>query len=674
LNLAFRSPQAQSPGYRADIDGLRAVAVLYVVFYHLGLLDVPGGFVGVDVFFTISGYLITQVIQRQIDRGSFSVLWFYDRRIRRIFPALFAMVLTCSLLALRLFPPAALLRYGKTLLYLTGFVSNLYFKQLDIWGGYFGTLSRSQVLLHTWSLSVEEQFYLFYPVALLLLNRLARRHRAGILLLCTTVSFAAAVQGVKLHPLDAFYLLPSRAWELLLGAFLALKLLPAMTARVARELAAAAGLGMIAYAAKTLTLDSPFPGFNALWPCVGAGLILYAGESGESVVSWCLGLPPVVFVGVISYSLYLWHWPSYILFRYFNPTRELEPRDGWVLFLVSLGLAVLSFEFIERPFRRRSSTLGAKKTGAKKTGAKKTVWLAAGVSAALASLALVILRSDGMPNRFDAHTRQLLADNDARSKDRAMPGACTNFRTPIAHYSDVVFCGIGQSSNNVLVWGDSHSEQLYAVMQQLQPELHGQGVVFATAAGCQPSEHFNAVAPGFSCDRFARFAIQRAMQGDIDTVLIVFSPRWYWNSGLLCASEDGRCIEMPSDAEVRRRTLADLTSTIRALRASGKRVIVGLPFPIYDRLIPEFESGVAIVGRRWMAGEPVEESAKEPREALQALARDTGADLYDPREALCGGGKCVYQVNGVSLYIDNGHLAPSQTGILKQGLLKALTE
>jgi hypothetical protein len=285
---------------------------------------------------------------------------------------------------------------------------------------------------------------------------------------------------------------------------------------------------------------------------------------------------------------------------------------------------------------------------------------------------LVMIFSNGLRGRFDLHTRHLLAENEPHLRDGAIPAACTNFKTPIAHLSDVVFCGIEQSSSNVLIWGDSHAEQLYPVLKQLQPQLLGRGVVFATAEGCQPSEHLNQATPGYSCDRFNRFTIQRAMQDDVDTVLIQFAVYWYWSSRLLCTSADGHCIGLLSPEEVRSRVFADLASTIRALQSKGKRVIIGLPFPYYDRSIPELETNAAIVRHRWMLGHPLEMDTVDVREKLQALATNTGAGLYDPRQALCPGAACIYQVDGVSLYLDNSHLVPSQAGILSQGLLKTL--
>ena len=662
--LTFKSITSRSPGYRADIDGLRAVAVLCVIVFHLSLGLMPGGFVGVDVFLVISGYLITQVIQTDIARGKFSFLSFYDRRIRRILPALVAMALVCTAIAALLFPPGDLLSYGKSLLATTGFGSNFFFEQLDNYNGYFGSPSASQPLLHMWTLSLEEQFYLFHPIVLLLLNRLARQSKPVTLLACIALSFAFSVWGTIHQPVAAFYLLPSRAWELLIGAFLALRPLPQLTSRIGREIAALAGFAMISYAALRFTQYIPFPGINALLPCVGAGLILYTGESGSSLTSRALSLRPVVFIGRISYSLYLWHWPLIVFFRFIKAGQAPSGKQACALLLLSLLLALLSFELVESPFRRRPAQLAP----------KRTVWVACGVSAVLASLALVIIVSGGLPDRFDPKTQEILEKNEARTQDYEILSQCGNFRKKVSQASDVSYCEIGHSSRNILFWGDSHVQELYPLLVKIQPELHGEGIVLAAAPGCTPTEHLNNSIPGYYCDAFNRFVMQRAMKDDIDTVFIGFYPWWVWEYGKTCIPENSICVQLLSQREAGRQVRDGWASEFHALRARGKRVILALPFPAYDKSIPDFEIASAIAGGRWRVSEPQEMSSADMREQFQDLAMQTGAELYDPREALCTGQQCMYQMDSVSLYKDGVHIAASQVGILRQGLLKILLQ
>lgn len=662
MKFTFQSITSKSPGYRADIDGLRAVAVLCVVFYHLRILRFQGGFVGVDIFLVISGYLITQVIQKDIEHGEFSFLSFYDRRIRRILPALVAMTLACTAIAALLFPPGDLLSYGKSLLATTGFAGNFFFQQLDSYNGYFGSPSASQPLLHIWSLSLEEQFYLFHPILLLLLNKLTSRYKPATLLVCIALSFALSVWGTINQPVAAFYLLPGRAWELLIGAFLALKPLPRLTSRVGREFAALAGLAMIAYAVLKFSQYIPFPGMNALLPCAGAALILYAGESGSSLTGKALSLKPVVFIGVISYSLYLWHWPLIVFFKFVTVAQAPTGRQDCALLFLSLVLAFLSFELVESPFRRRPAH----------SAPKRTACVAFCASAALACVALVLTLSHGLPNRFDAKTQEILEKNDARKVDYDVLPQCGNFRKKINQASDVSFCQIGYSSRNILFWGDSHVQELYPLLAEIQPALHGEGIVVAAAPGCTPTEHLNNSIPGYYCDAFNRFVLQRAMQGDIDTVFVAFYPWWDWEYGKTCIAENSLCVRLLSQQEAGRRVMDEWTVEFRALKAKGKRVILALPFPTYDRSIPDFEIVSAIAGRLWTVSDPGERDSADMRSKFQDLATETGAELYDPREDLCTGQQCLYQVDSVSIYKDGVHIAASQIGILRQCLLKSL--
>jgi peptidoglycan/LPS O-acetylase OafA/YrhL len=270
LRLTFQSNLARSDKYRPDIDGLRAIAVLPVVFFHAKVAGFSGGFVGVDIFYVISGYLITSLIAKDIALGRFSIISFYERRIRRIFPALFAVMFASTLVACILFYPQDFIAFGKSMIATTLFVSNVFFKHAAGTGGYFGLTSESQVLLHTWSLSVEEQFYLLLPTALLLLARWTNGRVLSALSAVAIVSFLISVWTTQHRPLTAFYIFVPRAWELLIGSLLAMKAVPPLNQRVSREIAGFVGLGLIAWAIFIFAYDTTFPGLAALVPCLGA--------------------------------------------------------------------------------------------------------------------------------------------------------------------------------------------------------------------------------------------------------------------------------------------------------------------------------------------------------------------------------------------------------------------
>ncbi len=306
--------------YRPDIDGLRAIAVLSVLGYHLHLASVPGGFAGVDIFFVISGYLIGSILLADLKANRFSLRNFYIRRIRRIFPALLAVLLGTFLLALVFVLPSELNDLAQSLIAAALSASNLYFAAHS---NYFDINATSRPALQTWSLGVEEQFYIVFPLLLWLLYRRAPRHLAPILAGLAALSIALSVAGALYFPTVAFFMPYTRAYELLIGVLLALPLLPRTASSLLRNLLAALGLAFVLIAITRFSSAIPFPGYAALLPCIGSALLIYSGlprgqghpgqahadPSPVTLTARLLALPPLVFAGLISYSLYLWHWP-----------------------------------------------------------------------------------------------------------------------------------------------------------------------------------------------------------------------------------------------------------------------------------------------------------------------------------------------------------------------------
>jgi peptidoglycan/LPS O-acetylase OafA/YrhL len=372
--------------YRADIDGLRAIAVLSVVAGHAGLLS--GGFVGVDVFFVISGYLITGILLGEMERGDYSLIRFYERRIRRLFPALVVMIAACAAIAYFIFLPEDLAAFGKSAIATALYVSNMLF-----WGeaGYFDASAETKPLLHTWSLAVEEQFYIVFPLLMAACFFVGGKRR-GLLSVGVAIalvgSFAFSAWGVSHKPTAAFYWLPYRAWELMCGAALSVGLAPRAAAAWMREAAAIAGLAAIGASVLLLTETTLFPGFAAAPACIGAALLLWSGE-GETRARKLMSWRPLVFVGMISYSLYLWHWPVLVFARYF----AISPLGAWQVsgaIALAFVLAMASWRWLERPFRIRSAKDTARRAYA-------------GGAAAMALTSLVggaLLFSDGAPWRI----------------------------------------------------------------------------------------------------------------------------------------------------------------------------------------------------------------------------------------------------------------------------------
>jgi peptidoglycan/LPS O-acetylase OafA/YrhL len=660
LRLTFQS-KAHSDKYRPDIDGLRAVAVLPVLFFHARFPGFTGGYVGVDIFYVISGYLITSVIAKDVLRGTFSFTSFYDRRIRRIFPALFGVVLFCIVAASILFAPNDFLGFAKSLIAMTFFASNIYLKRVARMDGYFDRTSESQVLLHTWSLSVEEQFYLFFPAALLLLAKWAKGRLATWLIFLTTISFLINIWATHYKPISAFYLLIPRAWELLMGALLAVRVLPPLNSRVWREVAGLSGLVLIVCAVCLFNKDTSFPGVNALFPCLGAALIIYAGENGDSCAKGALSFAPLVFIGVISYSLYLWHWPLIVFARYFA-AGDLTNFQMTIALLLSGVLAFISFEFIEGPFRGRESPFSRRQI------------FSLGLAASMLSLAVgfAVYLHHGFPGRYNSATRQLILENTERKED--FQESCGNWKTEIRSMADIHFCSLGRNTaRKIMFWGDSHVEQLYPLIKQLHDsgKFGDLGVLIAISYGCAPAEHLNPIKKGYHCDSFFHFAKLRAEEADVDTVFIAFNT-WWAGYEFLCPSVDGQCVGTISVEEARRRVLQELTEFIQRLTAQGKKVIVSLPFPVYDKSIPELEIRNAIFGRFGLAGVANDITLPVMRDDISEMARSTGATIFDPRESLCDRQSCITELNGISIYRDDNHIAASKIYLLEDNFKEVL--
>jgi peptidoglycan/LPS O-acetylase OafA/YrhL len=337
--------------YRREIDGLRAIAVLPVIFFHAGFEPFSGGFIGVDVFFVISGYLITNIILAELASGEFSLLRFYERRARRILPALYLVILVCLPMAWLTLPPNSMKNFAQSVAAISLFSSNFLFW---IEQGYFDAASELKPLLHTWSLAVEEQFYLFYPIILVFLWRRLRSKFEGVLALALLLSFAIAQWSVHLSPLAALYLLPTRAWELLIGALVCVYLLKVKRhqfARATNEIGGSFGLLLILFSIVAYNRQTEFPGVFALAPTLGTALVIVFATQ-QTLTGRLLSFKPLVGLGLISYSFYLWHQPLFVFARHMSLE---EPDLGLMLALVLLAFffAYLTWRFVEVPFRRR---------------------------------------------------------------------------------------------------------------------------------------------------------------------------------------------------------------------------------------------------------------------------------------------------------------------------------
>lgn len=466
--------------YRPEIDGLRAVAILPVVFYHAGLAAFSGGFVGVDVFFVISGYLITSIILGERRAGRFSLLSFYSRRIRRIFPALFVMMAAVYPIAFALMGPFEMAEFSGSVIATTFFLANAYFYDIS---GYFATAAEMKPLLHTWSLAVEEQFYLVFPALVLLTWRMGARRQIAFFAGLAVASLALAQWDIAAGKGDrAFFMLQTRLWELMAGALAAFWLASprgqALRTGGSLRHAALAGLALILYSVMAYDGDTAFPGLAALPPVLGAVLVVLFATP-QSLAGRVLSLPPVVFVGLVSYSLYLWHVPLLVL------TRIATGRDDPALLLgvcaLAFGIACLSWRYVERPIRRMQTLPPRRLFGT-----------AAAAMAILAGLGLAGTQTEGfrafyLEHRLDSRTRanferfspqatrSRVDDDGCRFRDEVLSDAFLNrFETCVETHGQAVF-----------LLGDSHAENLYNALRSTETPRF---FVALTRGGCRPYE------------------------------------------------------------------------------------------------------------------------------------------------------------------------------------------
>lgn len=440
--------------YRPDIDGLRAIAVMLVVIFHAGLNFIPGGYIGVDVFFVISGYLITGILIKDIERNKFSFSKFYIRRIRRLIPVLIFVLIITSILSVFILLPGDLIAYGKSLIAVLFSVSNIYFWRAN--GGYFEGNVQEVPLLHTWSLSVEEQFYLLWPLFLILFSGYLHNKSFQFLLIIVFLCGVYLSQWVSEITFGAaYYLLPTRAFELLGGALLAIFWNRIQINNIiVLNILSLLGLMLIVYPAIYLNEGSVFPGYNALIPTLGAMLLIYSGGRPGNYVSKIWSQRPFVFIGLISYSLYLWHWPVAVFFRYLGV--EFTVFVSIAIIVISMVLAYFSWKYVEQFFRFGNEEKFFK--------VFKKLYLVPSV--ALISFSVALISFNGFPVRYGQDVYEM--EVAVSSKPSELRQGCHSpSRNSEALPNESCQLGDTSSFRHALLIGDSHSNHLTGFMDEI---------------------------------------------------------------------------------------------------------------------------------------------------------------------------------------------------------------
>ena len=633
---------SEAGAYRPEIDGLRALAVLPVVLFHTGFTRVSGGFVGVDVFFVISGYLITRIIHRELRDGSFSILHFYERRARRIVPALTVVMVAATLVAGLLMSPSQFVDYAKGLAATVLFASNFWFRSQI--GGYFGIQVETQPLLHTWSLAVEEQFYIVFPLLLMVAVRFARQRTWMVIAALALASFALSEWQVHADRESAFYYPLPRAWELGLGALLALDVLPSLRSRIWREMLGWTAAALIIVPMLTYTRSVSFPGLAALPPCLGAAIILYLG-TGENSVSRILSWRPIVFLGLISYSLYLWHWPIIVLLKGIYSTASLPLVVRVLVVAVAIVLATLSWRFVERPFRSRASV------------SKRTIFTLSLLSgASILACAGAIALCAGLPARFNEEQRLLIAGADDRNTRR---GECEDRPGPTEP------CAIGDpgAAPSAFFWGDSHGDAMQPGVEDALAHLGASGFA-TTKPGCAPLAGLRRSEPG--CDEWTQDTLA-FLERHAEIGVVILAARWpIWRTGAAFGDEwppeETMVAGLAEDAALARPALFDRAAVrlVRTLRAMGKTVVIigsvpeigwSVPAKLFAEnrfgAIHPVPPGLAVVSER---GGP-------PDTLFESLAAADPAIVFVAVRPLLCAQTCDIVRSGKPLYYDDDHLS-----------------
>lgn len=668
----------QKSHYRPEIDGLRALAIIPVILFHAGIAGFTGGFIGVDIFFVISGFLITAIILREMQEGTFSMVKFWERRMRRIVPALFVITTTVLIAAyfIVLFP-VDFIDFGQSLVAQSIFLANIFFMRKH---AYFAAPSESMPLLHTWSLSVEEQFYIGFPIVLFLIWFVTKKiHHRGIALILTVIAIASFVYNiylVELHPGAAFslplisyiwgaatnlnagfFFIFARAWELLIGAILAVGAF-SITNRFLAEAVSYTGIAAILFAVVSLDSSTPFPGFAALLPTLGTAFVIVSNTRIKTSVGQLLSFPVIVGVGLVSYSLYLWHWPLIVF------TKTLFGAHEYIyLYLLSalglsLILSVLTYAYIETPFRKRIFF------------PKTWQMFLFGFAAlfVLGASGLAIHFGNGFPGRA-SETAGAIAAAAVDVNPREFDCFRKNYREVFALGEP---CLLGDQTDteqiDFVLWGDSHSDAAMPVIDAMALE-YGQTGAFFGAGGCRPLMWEGVTTSDERCKQIKNAAIEYINAKNVHKVLFISS----WESdpqksgatrlGLMGGGIDESQVQAVSE------TFYDaLAHTVALVSGSDREIYIMERVPIYNEYnVRQAFTEAALSHEAYI---PITQTRAEyddlngdANRAIDQLAEEGMITVIDPTTILCKENVCSMAYKDQILYKDGAHI--NTTGAMR---------
>lgn len=660
--------------YRREIDGLRALAVLPVILFHAGFETFSGGFVGVDVFFVISGYLITTIILSELEQGTFSIVNFYERRARRILPALFLVIFVSIPFAWFWLLPSDMKEFSQSLVSVPFFTSNIFFLRES---GYFDTAAELKPLLHTWSLAVEEQYYLLFPLFLMWFWRLGKRWILVLLGLAFITSLAVAQWAAYANPAAAFYLLPTRGWELLTGAFAAFYLSQAKREAFSQKVSEAGGwvgVALILYAVFNYSKATPFPGLYALIPTLGTLLvILFATQ--QTTAGRFVGNKTFVGLGLISYSAYLWHQPVFAFARH---RSILDPSHTLflLLFVLILILAYMTWKFVEAPFRRKSLIK------------RSAVFSYAGICSILT---LVLGFSghvfDGFSDRLPSDIATFTSATQEYVKLRD-DGGCNLFKDMVSPK----FCVKGDLAvpPTFALIGDSHAASLAPELSK-KLKAERRSFVQITKNACPFGE---GVRDGSAdnCERFNQVVVGHLKSSSYDTIIVSSRWSWYLSDDDFDNAEGGvesrrsfpftagaLPITAPIDAR-RREVLKAYHDSLSSLLQSKKKIVLVYPIPEQGWNAPIHLAKLKLFSDRASLNFGIKQSVYESRNLDVVKLFDSLGDHSNlfrilPGKVFCNtvlSERCVAYDGNRLFYYDDDHLASDGAKMLVDEVYRSL--
>lgn len=651
--------------YRPEIDGLRAIAVLPVIFFHAGLAF-PGGFVGVDIFFVISGYLITGIILSELRDGTFTIRGFYERRARRILPALFVVLAACTPFAWWTMRPDDFQAFGRGVIATILFLSNvLLWRETN----YFAPEAELNPLLHTWSLAVEEQFYVLFPLLLVLLNRWPPRMKGLAIALLALASLTIAQWGsiLGMSSNGLYYLLPSRAWELGAGALVAIGA-PRLVhlrrgwAQIATLAGAMAMIGSMLF----YTENTPYPSFWTLAPVLGAASVA-AFASSETLIGRALAWRPLVAIGLVSYSAYLWHQPLFAFMQRRLYDRETPAWMQLTLIACDLLLAWATWRWIETPFRKRSVVKLPSLVAFSLAGA-----------AALIGFGAVVLLQDGVPRRFP----KSLVAIDAYASQHEM---YSPYRETCAGRTPESACWHGpEDGERVQIWGDSHMIPLAWRLSESRAHLRVQEF---TSPGCLPVPTDKAMdGSTHSCNTLRDSTLAYLESHDLDAPLI-YGGRWAVMTSTTDFDNGEGGIELGfsspwADDQYNLEMAQTVRTVLEALIAKGRKIVLVYPIPEVGWNVPNY-----LFWHRYYdkdSEQPISTSYHVQRARTAAANRmlDSVPDSPNlirirPMDLFCNSvveGRCIAELDGIPLYWDDDHLNKYGADMVSEVIVRAMRD